>query len=191
MRIKDDFLEKYSQSYRNHLLSAFVDMCRRKKYGKTSKSIITGGTIKSTVSNICLDFRKNLRPYPAFDLDMHPSLFLTHQLMGYINSNSSAKQQKALPPSVFRTMLQNTFTPMDEAMGQLSNGAFFFAMRSCEFLIFQGKRKTKRLNITNCESIVQAKLTENHSNSQTLTDTQTCSHAFRKVQKTRRRNIYI
>jgi len=39
---------------------------------------------------------------------------------------------------------------MDEAMGQLACGAFFFGMRSCEYLVVAGeKRKTKRLKIRN------------------------------------------
>ena len=47
-------------------------------------------------------------------------------------------------------MLRNTTTPMDEALGQLSCGAFFFGMRSCEFLSVTGKvRKTKRLKVRN------------------------------------------
>ena len=46
-------------------------------------------------------------------------------------------------------MLNNTFTPMDEALGQLVSGAFFFGMRSCEFLTVTGRRKTKRLKIRN------------------------------------------
>ena len=46
-------------------------------------------------------------------------------------------------------MYQNTFTPMDEALGQLAVGAFFFGMRSCEYLTVTGTRKTKRLKIRN------------------------------------------
>ena len=38
---------------------------------------------------------------------------------------------------------------MDEALGQLASGAFFFRMRSCEFLTVRGKHKTKRLKIRN------------------------------------------
>ena len=46
-------------------------------------------------------------------------------------------------------MLQNRFTPMDETLGQLAGGAFFFGMRSCEFLTVKGTRKTKRLKVRN------------------------------------------
>ena len=69
--------------------------------------------------------------------------------MGYIDSDGATKQQKALPPSVFKSLLQNKFTPLDEALGELACGAFFFGMRSCEFLTVTGKRKTKRLKVRN------------------------------------------
>ena len=50
---------------------------------------------------------------------------------------------------MFHALHDNTFTPLDEAMGQLACGAFFFGMRSCEYLTVQGTRKTKRLKLRN------------------------------------------
>ena len=47
------------------------------------------------------------------------------------------------------TLLANTFTPRDEALGQLACGVFFFGMRSCEYLTVQGTHKTKKLKIAN------------------------------------------
>ena len=44
-------------------------------------------------------------------------------------------------------MLENNFTPVDEAMGQLVTGAFFFGMRSCEYLTVKGTRKTRQLTV--------------------------------------------
>ena len=71
-------------------------------------------------------------------------------MSGYVDSDKAKKQQKSLPLSVFRKLYENDFTPMDEAMGQLACGAFFFGMRSCEYLAVAGKkRKTKRLKIRN------------------------------------------
>ena len=69
--------------------------------------------------------------------------------MGYVDSDRATKQQKALPPSLFRSMLQNTFILLDKALGPLSCGAFFFGMRMCKFLMVTGKRNTKRLKVRN------------------------------------------
>ena len=84
---------------------------------------------------------------PALDPDGKPSLFLTRQISGYIDADPSSRQQKALPVSVFKRLLGNTFTPDDEALGQLACGAFFFGMRSCEYLSVAGTRKTRRLRV--------------------------------------------
>ena len=75
------------------------------------------------------------------------SLFLVRQMSGYIDADSSEKQEKALPVTVFRKLMENTFTPMDIALGELATGAFFFGMRSCEYLNVKGTRKTKQLRI--------------------------------------------
>ena len=66
-----------------------------------------------------------------------------------MDADPSTRQEKALPLSVFRELLRNTFTPKDEAMGQLATGAFFFGCRSCEYLKVEGSRKTKCLTVAN------------------------------------------
>ena len=38
---------------------------------------------------------------------------------------------------------------MNEALGQLLSGAFFFGIRSSEFLTVTGRRKTKRIKVRN------------------------------------------
>ena len=150
MGIEDEWLDGYNREQRAYLLSAFAGSCRRNNYGKTSKAVLTGGIVKSTITNVRSAFRSNFRADPALDTDGKPSLFLTRQMSGYVDSDKSARQQKSLPLSVFRKLYENNFTPMDEAMGQLACGAFFFGMRSCEYLVVAGeKRKTKRLKIRN------------------------------------------
>ena len=42
-----------------------------------------------------------------------------------MDADPSVKQEKALPLTVFRKLLENKFTPLDEAMRQLAVGAFF------------------------------------------------------------------
>ena len=147
MGIEDEWLSQYQQDQRIYLLSAFAGSCRRNEYGTTRKSILLGKTVKSTITNVRSAFRANLRPDPALDPDMKCSLFLIRQFSGYTDADPATKQEKALPLSVFRKLLENNFTPLDEALGQLANGAFFFGMRSCEYLTVTGTRKTKRLTI--------------------------------------------
>ena len=132
MGIEDEWLEEYDRTSRTYFLFTFASMYRRNYYGKTKKSVLKGGAVISTITNMCLTFRKNLRPDPALDADAIPSLFLQQQIRGYIDTDSSTTQHKSLPVSVLVKVLGTSFTPRDEALGQLACGAFFFGMRSWE-----------------------------------------------------------
>ena len=131
---------------------AFASICRRNKFGTTSKTVLRRNTVKSTVTHVCQTFRTHLRPDPALDADNKPSLFLTRQIAGFIDADPSKRQKNALTLCVFSTMYKNNFTPMDGTMGQLVYGDFFFGMRSCEYLTFSGTIKTKRLKIRQNQS---------------------------------------
>jgi len=58
---------------------------------------------------------------------------IERQLQGYKREDPASKQQAALPLIVFETLLRNNKTPLSEAIGQLTAGALYFAMRSCEY----------------------------------------------------------
>ena len=91
-----------------------------KIYGKKNKKVLKGGTVKATVTHVRSTFRSTLRPDPALDDDAMPSLSLQRQIRGYIDADPSTRQQKALPISVFHQLLEDKFTPNDEALGQLA-----------------------------------------------------------------------
>ena len=61
---------------------------------KTTKQVITGGTVNSTIFNVRLSFRNTMRSDSALDVDGEPSLFLTRQFSEYIDKDPSSKQQK-------------------------------------------------------------------------------------------------
>ena len=46
-------------------------------------------------------------------------------------------------------MWRNRFTTRNKVIGQLTTGALFFGMRSCEYLKVDGERKTKLLRVRN------------------------------------------
>jgi hypothetical protein len=74
-------------------------------------------------------------------------------LKGYKNHDPSARPQKALTPSILRELSRNDDGPLNRATHQLARGAFFFAMRSCEYLTVTGERRTKRLRLGNLKFI--------------------------------------
>ncbi len=79
-------------------------------------------------------------------------------------------------------------TKLEKAMCDLFIGAFFFAMRSCEYLNVSGKRKTKILTINNIR-FFKNKKELNHSNSK-LNQASTVSITF-KFQKKDTKNDTI
>jgi hypothetical protein len=72
-------------------------------------------------------------------------------LKGYTNQDPTKKLQKALTPRILRELTAINSTSLDEAINQLTRGAFFFAMRSCEYLKVADseKRRTKILLVRN------------------------------------------
>ena len=118
--IQDEWLTDYSQQQRTYLISAFAGACRQNLYGKTNKDGLQGKTVKATITNVRSTFRSHLQPDPALDPDKKMSLFLVRQMSGYIDADSLEKQEKALPVSVFRKLLENKFTPMDIAQSELA-----------------------------------------------------------------------
>jgi hypothetical protein len=76
---------------------------------------------------------------------------LQRQLKGYTNQDPAEKPQKALTPSILRALIAVRHTTLDEAVSQLTVGAFFFAMRSCEYskVPDSDARRTKLLTVKN------------------------------------------
>ena len=73
------------------LFSTFTSSSRHNQYGKTKKTILTGRTVKVTVTHVSLNYWVNLWTGPALDKDAQSSLYLDFQLSGFINANPSTK----------------------------------------------------------------------------------------------------
>ena len=100
--IEDEFLDGHTHTQRTLLISAFASSCRRNMHGKYTKQLLTGNTVKATVTHVRATFRSHFRPDPSLDSDGRPSLFLQRQIRGYIDRDPMPNQQRALLLSVFR-----------------------------------------------------------------------------------------
>jgi len=89
------------------------------------------------------------RPDPRLDRDGKSSFLLQRQIRGYKKLDPSKKQQVALTGSILRELHKMAFTPLEKALCELFTGAFFFAMRSCEYLKVSGERRTKIIQLQN------------------------------------------
>jgi hypothetical protein len=79
------------------------------------------------------------------------SRFLQRQYKCYKNLDANIKQQKAITASILLNMIAHINLPFatlaEKAALELAVGAFFFAMRSCDYTDVSGPRRTKLLCI--------------------------------------------
>ncbi len=125
-------------------------------------------------------FRLANRPDPRLDEDGKPSFILQWQYRGYKKLDPPAKQQVALTGSIIKELNKMAFTPLDKAMSQLFTGAFFFAMRSCEYLKVFGKRRTKLLTMKNIRFFTGRREIKHDDNSLHLADSVSITFEFQK-----------
>ena len=100
-------------------------------------------------------FRENGFDDPILEKNGKKFLGLQRQIKGYVDLDPATKKQSCIPLQVFKYLLENSTSQIDIAIAQLTTGALFFAMRSCEYSHTDGdtidnqKRKTKILRVRN------------------------------------------
>jgi hypothetical protein len=77
------------------------------------------------------------------------AFILQCQLKGYKNNDLAEQPQKAIPFSLLMKLITKpTKDPLQRRFQQLTHMAFFFAMRSCEYLKVSGnERRTKPIRM--------------------------------------------
>ena len=111
------------------------------------------------MDNVAQTFRDNDELNPKLDRSGNTSSLLLRQLKGYTNLDGNEIQQKAIPPLLIRKLAENKSTDNNLAAGQLAVIAFFFAMRSCEYITTptpKHKKRTKILFLRNFASLPKA-----------------------------------
>jgi len=102
-------------------------------FGTKAKGKIGEARLRQGLSNICKRFEDEGFKHPVTTSSGLLIPCIERQLQGYRVDNPASKRQAALPLLVFITLWKNNKTPSSEATGQLSVGALYFAMRSCEY----------------------------------------------------------
>ena len=92
------------------------------------------GTIRGAISYVAQTFRDNDRPNPTKDEDGELGRLLSRLYRSFKNEDPNPVQQKALPICVLRELAKIHSSETQKATLQLAIGAYFFAMRSCEYL---------------------------------------------------------
>jgi len=107
---------------------------RQGRFSKSSHDRLAKGTISNTILNVCLTFREKGWPNPSKEKDLQPSFLLSRLYRAFKNKDPNEVQQKSVPPCVILTIAQLQATEVQRAVGQLALLAFFFAVRSREYL---------------------------------------------------------
>ena len=116
------------------LISAFTQALREANFSASAFTSLAEGTVQATVDYMAQAFRHGQRPYPRLDDDGKLLILLMQKYRGYHNLNKNVKQQKALLLIVLHQLIKTPSSIENTAIAQLCTGAFFFTMRSCEYL---------------------------------------------------------
>ena len=149
--IEDEFLDHFKKPQRIKLMGAFAMALRGGRFSGPAYDSLAEGTIRSTILYVAQTFRENDRPNPTKDEDGELGRLLSRQFRAFRNDDPNPKQQKAIPVCVLSEIALKRATETQKAISQLSIVAFFYAMRSCEYLkVPQAeKRRTDVLRLRN------------------------------------------
>ena len=151
----DVLLDGFTRHQRLQLIGAFAMALRSGRFSRQTHGTLVEGTVRGAISYVAQTLRDEGRPSPTCTDDGELGQILSRQFRAFRNEDPNPTQQKALPPCVIRTLAKKTFTKTQRAISQLSIGAYFFACRSCEYLMVAeaNKRHTDILRLRNVRFI--------------------------------------
>jgi hypothetical protein len=179
----DTFLDSFSRIDKHRILGSFLQKVREKTYSQSTKEneCLASSTCSTALSNVCATFRNEGRPDPSLDPDGNTSFLLRRQLKGYTNLDPASKGQKPIPLHLLTEMINRPCSePGLIVFHELTILAYFFAMRSCEYLLTTGERRTQPLRRRNFSFRRENKLVPHDSNDLHLADSVTITFEFQK-----------
>ena len=122
---------------------------REGRFSGPSHGALVESIIQGAISYVLQTSRENYRPNPTKDEDGELGRFLSRQYRSYKNSDPNPKHQKAIPICVVAEVLKKKATEIQRATSQLEIRGFFYACRSCEYLMVpkDDKRRTNILRL--------------------------------------------
>ncbi len=146
----DWYLDAFNIGQKHRLLSSFAHAVREGRFSNPNhNSAIKSETVRATLDCVAQTYKLADRADPRLDTDTRFAFILQHQLRGYHVNDKPTLPQAAVTGSILREFHKISISQVDKTLCELFIGAFFFAMRSCEYLKVSGQRKTKILCIRN------------------------------------------
>ena len=180
----DPFLSSFHHpNLRNIIICAFAQALRQAAYSPKHISKLAEGSIRTAVDHVAQTFRSCHWPDPRLDHEGRVALSLSQQYKGYKNGDANSKPQKALPLSIISQLHKSTSTVENLAISQLCTGAFFFAMRSCEYLTTTASEENRRTRILRLRNLCfrsKGRIVQHSSTKLAAADTITITFEFQK-----------
>jgi hypothetical protein len=148
----DEYLEAFLPRTRTQLRGAFASAIRSARFSGPIHTHLASGTVSDTVNHVAASLKDaGFNDPRRTEVGGPSSRFLQRQYKCYKNLDANIKQQKAITASILLNMIAHAnlpfATPAEKAALELAVGAFFFAMRSCEYTYVSGPRRTKPLRL--------------------------------------------
>jgi hypothetical protein len=135
----DIFMENLDEAIRIRMLGAFCESLCQRNYGTPgAETSLLGTTTKDHFEQAAAAFMTADRLDPQLDRLGNNSKLLQRQYKGYENLDWPTKHEKALTAPVFIRMWDLPETPKEKHLARVAIGAFYYAMRSCEYFKVQG-----------------------------------------------------
>jgi hypothetical protein len=181
--ITDDvYLDGLDRHERIKLMGAFAMALRERRFSRPADAPLAEKTVRNTVSYVAQAFRENDRSNPTRDDDGLLGRLLSRLYRSFKNRDPAEKQQKALPVCVLVELAKLGDTETQRALYQLAIGAFFFAMRSCEYLKVKQaeKQRTDILRLRNIRFFKKGTLLSHNNKSISTADNVSITFEFQK-----------
>lgn len=129
----DPFLTDLEPWVQHRIMGAFAAAYRDGRF-RTSNTPSTGPavgakSVRAALDAVATTFRAHHHCSPIHDTVTTRLVYILQcQLKGYTNQDPAEKPQKALTPSILQALIAIRHTTLDEAISQLTMGAFFFTM---------------------------------------------------------------
>ncbi|KAI2493659.1 hypothetical protein MHU86_20874 [Fragilaria crotonensis] len=120
----------------------FVNECRPRRQAST---------VRSALDDVAQAYRAHKFVSPVHDPRGRLDAVLAAQLKSYALEDPEPKRPQAIPAAVVAVVAKAGATEIQQAVGQLVVGAFFFAMRSCEYSEVNGNRRTRILRVADLD----------------------------------------
>ena len=137
----DLFLDRVSAELRPGIFVLFAQAVREREFSRKGEKELATATVRKALDQVAKIFRARGRPHP-FKAGSQLDFELDLLFQGHTDNDPPEEQEVAITPSFLREISRRSRTDKERKMALLFIMAFFFAMRSCEYLITTGPRRT-------------------------------------------------